>query len=133
MKGHQQDNENIKINLQKNTFNSLINVLEYIADKEAISNYNDCLSYVNVFIEIYEQWKSLYLIKQKWFLEIFTEEQLLQLNKFNKEFICFFDANDIEQSFDVVITSDEWVKISQIAVKTLLKIGNITDVLLSKK
>jgi hypothetical protein len=91
------------------------------------------LSYVNVFIEIYEQWKSLYLIKQKWFLEIFTEEQLLQLNKFNKEFICFFDANDIEQSFDVVITSDEWVKISQIAVKTLLKIGNITDVLLSKK
>ena len=122
MKGHHQDNENIKIDLQRNTFNSLINVLEYIADKEAISNYNDCLTYVNVFIEIYEQWKSLYLIKQKWFLEIFTEEQLIQLNKFNKEFICFFDTNDIEKNFVEVINSDEWIKISLIADKVLLDI-----------
>jgi hypothetical protein len=122
MKVHQQDNENIKINLQRNTFNSLINVLEYIADKEAISNYNDCLPYVNVFIEIYEQWKSLYLIKQNWFLEIFTKEQLTQLNKFNKEFICFFDKNDIEKNFDEVVNSDDWIKMSLIANNVLLDI-----------
>lgn len=118
MKDHQKNNENIIIDLQKNTLNSLINVLEYVANKESISSYNDCLSYVNVFIEIYEQWKSLYLIKQKWFLEIFTEEQIVQLNEFNKQFIYFFDTNDVEQSFDVVINSDEWVKISQFAKKT---------------
>lgn len=118
MKDPQYDKDIIS-SLKINSKISLINVLVYFADKDSITEYKNGLPFVNVFEEIYEQWKSLFLIKKRWFKETFTKSELLQLTEFDNTINIFYKSKNVDIDFSEIISSKEWIEISQLAEKIL--------------
>jgi hypothetical protein len=121
MKEVNQNKKKLIVEIQKNTHTTLINVLDVFANKNSIISYHESVPHVNVFLEAFETWKSSFLINQDWFIEIFNENQLLELKKFDLELTSFYNNFNFHKEFNEIINSKEWIEISLMSNKILTK------------
>lgn len=108
-----------------NSKNNLFQTLETMSSIEEQINYKKAVSFVHIPHELICQWDGAFMSEQRWFREIWTNDEWNSLNDFDKEFRTLYRKIPNIEFPDIpeVLENKTWVRIMKSAKKVLAEIS----------
>lgn len=111
--------------LKVNSKNSLFRTLETISSDEEQLVYKDAVPFVHIPYELICQWDGIFMSKQSWFREIWTDSEWNSLCSFDEEFrtLCKEIPDTEFPDIPEVLENTIWIRLMNNAQKVLAEIS----------
>lgn len=106
--------------IQYNTIDQLLDVLECLGDPQAQICYKNTVPFVHIPEELFSQWENYPRLAEEerdWFMEIFSARQIESLLAFDQEVLAYWNTRG-DESADVpeVISDELWLALGRKAL-----------------
>ncbi len=98
--------------IKKNLRRRLIEILQYLADEDSLSDYKRNLSYVHVINDFSETLDTLFRFNKKRLGEMYEEENLSSLFAFYEVYLNLLKANKKNSDVPLIFSLPEWEKVN---------------------